>query len=108
MNLPFLRVMVNRVLGSLLGPPALYFLSSSAFRSSIPLTMASVLEVSNLSAQYCIFCASAVVTRRLIATVRDSSPFGGRPVLGDTQFTSLSRAYIYYIIRAGKSRGFAK
>lgn len=70
--------------------------------------MASVLEVSSLSAQYWIFCASAVVTRRLIATVRDSSPFGGLPVLGDTQFTSLSHAYIYYVIRAGKSRGFIK
>ena len=89
MNLPFLRVMVNRVSVILAVGPKLYFLSSSAFRSSIPLTMASVLEVSNLSAQYCIICASFSVTRMLIVTVRDTSPFGGLPVLGDTYFTSL-------------------
>lgn len=96
MDLPNLRGWCNGVLVLLSqGPPTLYFLSSSAFKRSIPAIMASVLEAFSLSAHSWILLASLSDTRIVILPFRDCSPLGGRPVLGDIIITSLLVVLIY-------------
>lgn len=68
--------------------------------------IASVRVDFNLSAHSWIFCASWSETRMVILPVLDCSPFGGRPVFGDTiHHLTFGRAYIINYARP-KVKGF--